>query len=306
MTIGKQQSEASTNEYRLQKGKPNPVLGEIGGVPVSVGIGGEIVKIKMVMLIVLAMGGSQLLQADLGSPDLQALCRVTLKDGTAIEGAILAAKGGYQRYWDINGFYITETPVTVASDFKLPVLFDLDFLALEPWTGQRDFANGAGGGFNYQGRKPVVYFLEDITYRELYINETKIAESIEPDKDGAASVLRRTITTSNIYLLHESLPVFTEIPDGVYLNGGVRESLSEYMEVGPAKLKRIPVRDIGKFELLHKPPQTWLQAIAMKTARLQKALVKCGECEYLFPVWYHEVVKTPDEFRPLFKPWESR
>ncbi|MFH2107758.1 MAG: hypothetical protein ABII93_03735 [Chrysiogenia bacterium] len=261
-------------------------------------------KIKITMLIVLALGGWQFLQADLGNPDLQALCRVTLMDGTVIEGAVLAARGGYQRYWDVNGFYITETPVSVNSDFKLPVFLDLDFLALEPWTGHRYFANGAVGGFNYKGRQPVVYYLEDITYRQLYVKETKVSERTEPKKEGSAVVLSRTITTSNIYLLHESIPVFTEIPDGVYLIERVSEnSLSYYMKLAPAKVKRIPVRAIAKFELLHKPPQAWLDAIAEKTARLEKALAKCEECEYLFPVWYHEVVRTPEQYRRLFKPW---
>jgi hypothetical protein len=262
-------------------------------------------KIKIALMIVLALGGLQLLHADLGNPDLQALCRVTFKNGTVIEGALLAARGGYQRYWDLNGFYITENPVRVDSDFKLPVPFDFEFLTLEPWSGRTTFARGAVGGFNYQGRKPAVYFLEDITSRELYYEETKIAERFDPDKEGEAGVLRRTITTSNIYVLHESIPVFTEIPDGVYLIENAKEnSLSYYMELAPAKVKRIPVRDIVKFELLHQPPQAWLDAIAAKQARLEKALAKCEECEYLFPVWYHEVVKAPEEYRRLLKPWD--
>jgi len=174
---------------------------------------------------------------------------------------------------------------------------------LEPWTGKRYFANGAVGGFIYQGRKPAVYFLEDITSRELYNEETKVAERFEPGKEGSSGVLRRTITTSNIYVLRDSLPVFTEIPDGVYLEGPVRESLSEFMTVAPPKVKRIPVRDIARFELLHKPPQAWLDAIAAKQSRMEKALAKCAECEYLYPVWYHDVVKTPEEYRRLLKPW---
>jgi hypothetical protein len=261
-------------------------------------------KTRMALLIVLVMGGLQLLPADLGNPDLQALCRVTLKDGTVIEGALLAARGGYQRYWDLNGFYITENPVRVDSDFKLPVPFDFEFLTLEPWTGMRTFARGGSGGFNYEGRKPAVYFLEDITSRELYYEETKIVEVFEPGKDQAPGTLRRTITTSNIYVLHESVQVFTEIPDGVYLRADARESLSGYMQVAPAKVKLVPVRDMAKFELLHQPPQAWLAAIAAKQARLEKALVKCEECEYLFPVWYHEVVKASEEYRRLLKPWD--
>jgi hypothetical protein len=258
------------------------------------------------VLVVLALGSLRLLHADLGNPDLQALCRVTLKDGTVIEGALLAARGGYQRYWDLNGFFITETPFSVTSDFKLPMLFDFDFLALEPWTGKTYFANGAVGGFNYQGRKPVVYYLEDITFQKLYVEDTKVNESLSPAEGGVGRVLQRTITTNYIYRFSDSIPVFTEIPDGVYLRENVRESLSEYMQVAPAKVKLFLVRDIAKFELLHKPPQAWLDAIAAKQARLEKALAKCEECEYLFPVWYHEVVKAPEEYRRLLKPWESR
>lgn len=260
-------------------------------------------KINAVMLIILVLGGLRLLHADFGSPDLQAICRVTLKDGTVLEGAVLAAKGGFQRYWDLNGFYITEAPVGGAADFKLPVFFDFNFLALEPWTGKSYLADGAVGSFNYHGRTPVVYFLEDITSRELYVHETKVAERFEPGKDGSSGVLRRTITTSNIYVLHDSLPVFTEIPDGVYLEAPARESLTGIMDVAPPKVKRIPVRDIAKFELQCQPPQAWLDAIAAKTARLQRALAKCEECEYKFPVWYHEIVKRPEDYRRLLKPW---
>jgi|GEM_PF-5899461 len=34
-------------------------------------------------------------------------------------------------------------------------------------------------------------------------------------------------------------------------------------------------------------------------------LAKCEECEYLFPVWYHEIVKMPETYRRLFKPWAA-
>jgi len=148
-------------------------------------------------------------------------------------------------------------------------------------------------------------YLEDITYQKLHVEDTKVSESLSPAEGSVGRILQRTITTNYIYRFSDSIPVFTEIPDGVYLREDVRESFSEYLQVAPAKVKLILVRDIAKFELLHQPPQAWLDAIAAKQARLEKALAKCQECECLYPVWYHEVVKTPEEYRRLLKPWAT-
>src|SRR5512138_2220571 len=137
-------------------------------------------KAWMVWALFAALGGTGL-WADLGKPNLQAICRITLKDGSVLEGAVQVARGGYQRYWDVNGFYITERgePAPFRSDFRIPILFDLDFKAFEPWTGKRMLADGGVGGVNYQGRQPLVYFLEDLTFQELYIRDTAIGETFD-------------------------------------------------------------------------------------------------------------------------------
>lgn len=257
------------------------------------------------LLVVMVLSGGLCLFADLGSPDLNALCRITLRDGSVIEGAVLAANGGFQRYWDVNGFYVTERgePGPFRSDFRIPVLFDFGFKAFEPGSGQRFMANGRIGGINFQGREPLVYYMEDLTFTELHINDTKIDERFDFAGDGSSGRLCRAATTTCIYRLSDFVPVYTEIPDGIYLEERARQSLADLIKLAPVRMKRIPVRDIQKFELLRESPKCWLDAIAAKTARLKEAIARCEDCELLLPVWYHDVVKAPPETLPAFKPW---
>jgi len=244
------------------------------------------------------------LSADLGKPDLHALCRVTLKDGTIIDGAILAAKGGYQRYWDVNGFYITARTSSSDEGFKRAELFDLDFRALEPWTGRKLHANSSSSSPNIADSNPKAYYLEDITSQAWINGERKVDECLIPEHSGEVQILSRTITHSFVYRLLDSVPVFTEIPDVVFLDRRVMDSLSESLEMTPVRPKLIPVKEIQKFELVTEPSQSWLASIEKKTTWLTNEISKQEGWEYQLPTWYHEIVKTPEYFQPEFKPWD--
>ncbi len=238
--------------------------------------------------------------ADLGRPDLQALCRIELKDNTVVEGAVLAARGGYRQHWEVNGFYITAD-----NNFKRPELFDLDFRTLEPWLGRKTNADGNVSTPNIAGSHPKVYYLEDITGRSQPRIEKRIDESTGKEQGSPAIILSRTITHAFVYRLQEAIPVYTEIPDPVYLDRETRDSLSESLQWKTIEPRMIPVTDIRKFDLVTKPSPTWLEAIEKKTIRLEKEIAKHEGWEYQLPVWFHEIAGNPSEYdREGFKPWD--
>lgn len=78
--------------------------------------------------------------ADLGLPSVHAVCEIRLKDGRVIEGVILAARGGYVRHCDTNGFYYIyeipeQHPVYAPGKFEIEVLFNTNFYAFQPSKG---------------------------------------------------------------------------------------------------------------------------------------------------------------------------
>jgi len=232
---------------------------------------------------------------DMGHPDIQAICRIILKDGKTIEGILLVGKGGYQRYLDTNGFYIiADNPPH--GQLKRAVLFNLRFQGIMPFKGKIFRGNSISSNPTL-ANNPEVYYLHDITSKTHYIHETKIEENLE--KDIKPLILKRKITHDLIYELLDHIPVYPKLPDVIHLESG-------YQQKEKIKPILVPVIQIEKFELLRDPPRTWLDDITEKTRTWDKKYGTCDDCVLLVE-WYHELVKKPKKEREYFekslKPW---
>lgn len=233
---------------------------------------------------------------DMGNSDIQAICRISLKDGETVEGVLLMGRGGYQRYLDTHGFYIVVNNPP-HGQLKRAVLFDLRFQGIMPFKGKQ-FRGGGTSTNPTLAKNPRVYYLHDITSKKHYIHETKVEENLEKDKKPL--VLKRRITHDLVYELLDYVPVFLKLPDVIHLESG-------YIQKEMITPVRVPVEKIEKFELLGNPPQRWLDDIAEKTRTWDHKYGKCDDCVLLVE-WYHELVKKPkddrDYFQKTFKPWK--
>jgi hypothetical protein len=233
--------------------------------------------------------------ADMGLPDIQAICRITQKDGKTIEGILLMGKGGYQRYLDTNGFYIiAENPPH--RQLKRAVLFSLRFQAIMPFKGK--VMRGRSTSTNPTlANNPRVYYLHDITSKKHYTDDTKIEETLKQNKN--LLILERKITHDLVYELLDHIPVYPKLPDVIHLESG-------HQQKETIKPLMVPVIQIEKFELLRNPPRKWLDDIAEKTGTWDQKYGTCDDCVLLVE-WYHELVKKPEKqqeyVEKAFKPW---
>lgn len=231
----------------------------------------------------------------MGLPDIQAVCRITLKDGKTVDGILLVGKGGYQRYLDTNGFYIiAENPPY--GHLKRAVLFNLRFQWIMPFKGKAK-QGGSTSTNPTLANNPRVYYLHDITSKNYYTDDTKIKETLKQEK--SRQILKRKITHDLIYELLDYIPVYPELPDVIHLKSGYQQKKA-ITPIG------IPVIQIEKFEILRNPPRKWLDDIAEKTRTWDQKYGTCDDCVLLVE-WYHELVKKAKSQREYvegaFKPW---
>ena len=235
--------------------------------------------------------GSVCAFADAGpSPDLQGVCKITLKNGQTVEGVILVGTGGYlspdvQSYYNTNGFFLV-----FENGQRMPVLFNGEFKAIEPNKGR---VRGSNAGENIPaGKVTQMFFLHDVTPGTSFDSyQTAITEEILPKETGTDLLLRREIIHRIDYELLDAIPVFTTIPEELYLR-------REHLSVKPVLIK---ITEIDTFELYREPPQEWLDRIA----RIEKAWIERHPdptCETFPPFWYHSYVKHEGAAK-MFKPW---
>jgi hypothetical protein len=250
--------------------------------------------LKLAILFSLILSPKQIL-GDMGNSDIQAICRITLKDGKTIEGVILVGKGGYQRYLDTNGFYIiVDNPPH--GKLKKAILFNLQFEGILPFKGKR-FQGGSTSTNPTLAKNPQVYYINDITAKTHYIHETKVEEILQKEKKPL--ILKRKISHNLVYELLDHIPVYTRLPDVIHLESGFQQK---------EKIKPIlvPMIQVEKFVLLRNPPQKWLDDIAEKTRTWVKKYGTCDDC-VLMVEWYHELIKKPaadrEYYEKTFKKW---
>lgn len=234
------------------------------------------------------------LRADLGLPHIQAVCQVTLKDGTTVEGVVLVATGGYLLKFDNYGFLIVvdkpknEGAVRHARAIEVAALFDLTFRAIQPYNGIVETLPLGQTGWGRWFRKPKVYFLRDVTYKTYFANNFEITS--EYDSTGLPILLKRDLIDHRVYELLEYVPIYTRVPEELYLTREI-ESVEEL---------RIKVESIERFALVHEPSQSWLDEIA----EIEKAFKETHDMfEILLPWWWHDILEKQELFKDKFKKW---
>ena len=231
--------------------------------------------------------------ADLGLPCVQAVCEVSLEDGTKVEGVVLVATGGYLLKFDNYGFLlIVEQPqeegIVGPTTIERAVLFNLRFHAFQPYTGIIERSPRSRSGPGRWFHDPKAYFLRDVTYKTYFSNNFEIKS--EYDSTDVPLLLRRDLIDHRVYELLDYVPIYTRVPEELYLTRKI-ESVKEL---------RMKVENIRRFELVSEPSQKWLDEIAM----IEKTYKEThGMFEVLLPTWWHDVVKKQEDYKDLFKKW---
>jgi len=230
-----------------------------------------------------------------GLSDVLSVCRIELRDGRTIEGVVWVAQGGYNRYYDTNGFYIKLDPAT-----EKVVLFITDFYAIAPYKGivWRTPEEMTGWGLAAKNKARLenaqVCYLHDVTSKKYQTgNATEVIETV--DTLDSSTVLKRDIVYHNIYELLDYIPVFTEVPGELYVGQSIT--------VEPI---RVPTKDVLRFILVLEPSQKWLEQIDSAVAEWTKKHQSEENFEVPLPVWFHQIIREREkyvEMKNLFKSW---
>ena len=206
-------------------------------------------------------------------PNIQAIGKITLKNGQTEEGVIALGYSYDNKHFHPNAF-LYET----AADKQL-ILLDLDFSGLHMVLLE---AKGAGTLF----------------YAESKSDQSQSSYKMTGDADR--KVLNKKMLREENFLLKKEFSFYPEIP--LSLNVGAKAT-------GTDNVKSFKVDEIERFELLRNPPGHWLQKLAQARARLTKKMEADKKrsnlwLEYQEPVWYHEIVQdnlTFSKWRYYFK-----
>ena len=195
--------------------------------------------------------------ADLGLPNIQAICKVELTNGEEVEGYIFLAKGGYDRFYKQHGFaFVKNNSVIHAYWFNL-------------------YLNSKIGIFKKKSD------LEGRMYSLIAVRPW--AYSLKADYHFIPDSLQFKVNVSNNreYLLNEKLEIYLELPECLHLEG-VRGH--DYRKVS------INVNEIQELELQRRPNEKYLEEIRIKRKECwEKVLQKDSMQDYQEPLWYHEI-----------------
>lgn len=219
--------------------------------------------IALIWVLVGLLGASNL-RADLGLPQIQAVCRITLVDGTKHEGFIVLSKGTYY-YYRPHGFcFIHGKGVYGLRPFSL------EFKPFSP----RQIGS-------YKSGESRLYYAASMVNSK---------PKIEYDFDEEHSLLTRSCSEINQYELAEKIILYSNLPLSLYLPDKPADEDS---------VLAVDISEIDRFEFLAYPSESWLEIIETARQRLQKEMIeleKKGDVwvDYLPPDWYHEIL-TDDE-----------
>jgi len=162
---------------------------------------------KIVMIVLIMIIIAMALSCDMGIFDLQAACKIKLKNCETIYGFIVVGRGGYLTSYDTNGFYWK------TEQGKRQALFNIESKSFEMETGKIIRVNGGSSPGNRF--KPVsVFYLRDISsYKYSKFNNNR--EIVETE--DSLNVLNRDIIYHNAYELLDYIPVYLILPESLYL-----------------------------------------------------------------------------------------
>ena len=208
--------------------------------------------------------------SDVGPPPVQAVCRITLKNGDTLEGFISLGNN--------YGYYYRTDAICIIKDDSIYYTrkLNLNFRQID---------------FNFELSKNMhckdnckFYFAK--SYRpESY-------DSITFKRDSLNNLIQTYLYKDNFKLLSE-FPIFKSLPLSLYL--GYEEDTSE---------TKVPIEQIKRIEILIEPAKFWLDKI--ESAREKRLNDKEAWEDYVEPVWYHDIFKDSariNYFQSLYEKW---
>ncbi len=218
----------------------------------------------LIPLILLLFISGKPIDYDLGAPTIQAVCKVTMSDGTTKEGFITFGSGGYELKYRTHGFCIQRN----GSKVLIPYNFDFEL--------SKDLLTSDGRDFDF-------WYLENISDNRHSQKKTEF--------DEKSKILKISVTETEKYKLSKKMVVFEKIPLDLYLDH------SDEKENGKVK---IHVKKIQSVELLKKPSKASLEVI--ENARKKQIITEKKDgywTDYQPPVWYHEIIDDKEMVETL-------
>lgn len=234
--------------------------------------------INLFAIIVMSLILVANIKADGGLPSIQAICKVTLKDGSIIEGIITFGHGGYHYNYKPGGFcYVSEN-----GHMKF-TFYDFLFKKEQLYTS----------GSSTQAYK--IYYVESLN------NSPSANIDIQTDETG--KIITRTKTEVDKYKFHEEMFMYKRLPLDMHVG------YSQNNEDGKIS---IVVDQIVTVEILEEPGKIWLDLIQNSKDRFtheMKLDLERKETsweDYTEPLWYHEIIKDDNQVKYLQQYFEKK
>lgn len=226
---------------------------------------------KLIVILFLISGLT--VSADMGTPYLQAVCKITTSDGKTYEGFVSLIIGGLHGIHK-NGFYLYQDSI-----YNWTVLFDLNFKQLEK-TGDCKYVINNFSPNNVKN----IYFLSYMKYTgDYWLKETK-----EPIMDSTGFYLNTKTLIQRKYKIDTTICLYTELSKYLYVDNRVNKDLNRI---------EIPMNDIVKFEIVLEPSEKWLTEIEQKRKICyEEVFTDNSTMDYLEPLWFHEIIKDEKTF----------
>lgn len=218
--------------------------------------------------ILLIVTSEKSVELDLGAPEIQAVCKVTLNDGKTIEGFITFGTGGYEYKYRTHGFCFEHDNGT-----KQLILYDFKF----------NLSNLDSYAAHRNGTSKLCY-VENISQRYLQQPKTEF--------DEEKNTLTITKTDVEEYRLLEQMPIYTKLPLNLFVRYSSDEQNGKTM---------IEVNQIKSIELLKKPSKASLDIIENARKKQIESEKEEKWVDYQPPVWYHEIITNKERIDYLSK-----
>ena len=219
---------------------------------------------KIILTVLMTFTFIGTIRADLGAPTIQAICKVTLKDGKIVEGIISFGSGGYEYNYRPHGFCFVHDNGT-----KQLILYNFSFQKFTPENY---------GAFRDGSAK--LYYAQNVTSHG---NLQPTFEFNEKER-----TLIKTSLDKDEYKLLDEMIMYKKLPLSLYVG------LSRNNEDEKIKVK---ISEIKSVEILEEPGKGWLDVIEI--ARKKRELDKDAWEDYMEPVWYHEIITDKEKVNYL-------
>ena len=208
---------------------------------------------------------------DLGLPEIQAVCKVTLNNGKIIEGFITFGTGGYDYMYRRHGFCrVHENGEREIIPYDFP--FNL--------SSQYNYGN-------HQIGNKKLYYAENIP------KGSGMGKNTKKEFNETQKTLTITKTDIEKYRLLDEMVMYKKIPLDLFL---------AYKENNESEKLTIKMNEIKSIELLKNPSKSSLDIIEKARIRQAESEKEDGYwVDYQPPAWYHEIITNQERIDYLSK-----